>query len=86
MINKNPPESSKNSIPLRNFRKKNLLKLPLVKSLKTKLQMHLKTLKTLVLVKVLKRKLKALILIKALKGKMQMQNENSENFGPRKSY
>ena len=51
--NENAPENSINSSPPRIFAKKSLLKLVLVHPLKRKTQMQQKTLKTLLLVKVI---------------------------------
>ena len=53
MKNENTPESSENSSSPRSFKNKSLLQLVLVHSLKRKIQMRQKPLKTLTLIKVI---------------------------------
>ena len=67
--NKNASKSSENACPARIFENKSLLKLALVQPLKRK--MRQKTLKTLVLINVIRKTNKNLLLIKGLKRKKQ---------------
>lgn len=69
--NKNASKSSENACPARIFENKSLLKLALVQPLKRKIQMRQKTLKTLVLINVIRKTNKNLLLIKGLKTKKQ---------------
>ena len=68
---KNASKSSENACPARIFENKSLLKLALVQPLKRKIQMRQKTLKTLVLINVIRKTNKNLLLIKGLKTKKQ---------------